>query len=91
MKGSGAILSVMISKMILGVLGLLALVSILSTIVAAVVPSGSRRRQDLGTLLAAGLISAVVVLGTLVGPLLATLAAGHATALSVVLDRKSVV
>ncbi|HEX4444566.1 MAG TPA: hypothetical protein VHZ81_13430 [Galbitalea sp.] len=70
---------------ILGVLGLLALVSILSTIVAAVVPSGSRRRQDLGTLLAAGLISAVVVLGTLIGPLLATLSAGRAAAMSIVL------
>jgi ABC-2 type transport system permease protein len=69
----------------LGVLGLLALVSILSTIVAAVVPSGSRRRADLGTLLAAGIISAVVVLGTLVGPLLAGLATGRDPGLGLVL------
>ncbi|MHA7985102.1 hypothetical protein ACX9R5_04775 [Rathayibacter sp. CAU 1779] len=70
---------------ILGTIGTLALVSIVSTIAAAVVPSGSRRRQDLGTLLAAVLISAVVVTGTLIGPLLALLASGRAPALSAVL------
>jgi ABC-2 type transport system permease protein len=49
------------------------------------VPTGSRRRQDLGALLAAALISAVVVAGTLVGPLLATLDTGGAPALALVL------
>jgi len=70
---------------IVGAGALLLLVGILSTIVAALVPTGSRRRQDLGALLAAALISAVVVAGTLVGPLLATLAAGSTPALSLIL------
>jgi ABC-2 type transport system permease protein len=60
-------------------------VSVLSTIVAALVPSGSRRRQDIGTLLAAGLISAIVVAGSLAPTLLALLATGNAPAFSLVL------
>jgi ABC-2 type transport system permease protein len=70
---------------VLGEAGTLALLSIVCTMVAAVVPTGSRRRQDVGTLLAAVLISAVVVMGTLIGPLLALLASGRAGALSPVL------
>lgn len=50
---------------------------LLSTIVAAAVPVGSRRRQDLGTMLSAVVISGVVVLGTLIQPLLALLASGR--------------
>jgi ABC-2 type transport system permease protein len=63
-----------------GVLGTaltLIMIGMVSTIVAAAVPVGSRRRQDLGTLLSAGVISGVVVLGTLIQPLLAMLAAGQ--------------
>jgi ABC-2 type transport system permease protein len=70
---------------IVGAAALLGLVSVLSTIVAAIVPSGSRRRQDAGTLIAAGLISAVIVTGTLAPALMASIASGHAVALSIVL------
>lgn len=64
---------------------LLVLVSVLSTIVSALVPAGSRRRQDAGTLLAAVLISAVFVTGTLASTILSALAAGDAPALTAVL------
>jgi ABC-2 type transport system permease protein len=62
----------------------LALVSALSTAAAALVPTGSRRRQDIGTLLAAAAVSAVLVLGTLIPALLAALASGRAPAIAAV-------
>jgi ABC-2 type transport system permease protein len=63
----------------------LAFVSEFSTIVSALVPAGSRRRQDAGTLVAAVVISAVVVTGTLTPALLSALAAGTAPALAIML------
>jgi ABC-2 type transport system permease protein len=74
---------------VLGIVGMLlltALTSILSTIVSALVPVGSRRRQDAGTLLAAVLISAVLVTSTLAPAILAALAQGRDTALALVLQ-----
>ncbi|MFF1877749.1 hypothetical protein [Leifsonia sp. NPDC058230] len=70
---------------VVGVAGTLILLSFLSTVVGALVPSGSRRRQDLGTMLAAVLISAVVVAGTLIQSLLALLGAEQVPLLSVIL------
>ncbi|MGO4535713.1 hypothetical protein [Leifsonia sp. 2MCAF36] len=70
---------------ILGVAITLALVSALSTIVAAAVPSGSRRRQDASTLIAALLVSAVFVTGTLAPALMASVTDGRASVLSAVL------
>jgi ABC-2 type transport system permease protein len=73
---------------LVGVLGaaiFLVFVSVLSTIVSALVPAGSRRRQDAGTLLAAVLISAVFVASTLTPALLTALGAGRAPVLALVL------
>lgn len=70
---------------VLGAAGSLLLISFLSTIVAAKVPTGSRRRQDLGLLLSAAVISVVVVLGTLIPALFSLLARGRARGLAVVL------
>lgn len=67
---------------VVGALLLIALTSVLSTIVSALVPAGSRRRQDVGTLLAAVVISAVFVMSTLTPTLLAALASGHAGVLA---------
>ncbi len=68
-----------------GVGAMLGVVSIVSTVVGAVTPTGSRRRQDAGTLLAAFLISAVAVVGTLIGPLLERLGSGDAPLLGAIL------
>jgi ABC-2 type transport system permease protein len=68
-----------------GALLYLAFVSMMSTIVAALVPAGSRRRQDAGTLLAAILISAVFVTSTLTPALLTALGKGTAPGLAVIL------
>jgi ABC-2 type transport system permease protein len=70
---------------VLGALILLAFISVLSTIVAALVPAGSRRRQDAGTLLAAVLISAVFVTSTLTPALLTALGTGSAVVLAILL------
>lgn len=71
---------------ILGELLFLAFASILSTIVSALVPAGSRRRQDAGTLLAAVLISAVFVTSTLMPAILSSLAKGQDFALALILQ-----
>ena len=71
---------------ILGALLFLAFSSILSTIVSALVPAGSRRRQDAGTLLAAVLISAVFVTSTLTPAILTALGKGQDVALALVLQ-----
>ncbi|AHH17919.1 hypothetical protein NONO_c31320 [Nocardia nova SH22a] len=68
-----------------GSVALLAAVSMLSTIVGALTPTGSRRRQDAGALLAALLISVVAVAGTLIGPLLSHLGSGQQPALGTTL------
>lgn len=73
---------------VMGVIGAatyLIFISVLSTVVSALVPAGSRRRQDVGTLLAALLVSAVFVTSTLTPALFAALARGKAVALSLVL------
>ncbi len=70
---------------LLGAAATLVATSLLATIVAASVPTGSRRRQDAGVLLSAGAISVVVMLGTLIGPLLSLLAQGRPVVLAVVL------
>ncbi|GAB3912756.1 hypothetical protein GCM10011575_22150 [Microlunatus endophyticus] len=71
---------------ILGTALTLIMIGLLGTIVAAAVPVGSRRRQDLGTLLSAAVISGVVVLGTLIQPLLALLADGRPRALVIMVE-----
>jgi ABC-2 type transport system permease protein len=58
--------------------------SLLSTVVSTLVPTGSRRRRDSGTLLAALLISAVFVTGTAAPAVLAALATGELPVLSAV-------
>ena len=68
-----------------GVVAILGVVSIVSTIVGALTPTGSRRRRDIGTLLAAFLISVVAVAGTLVGPLLSRLGSNETPTLGVTL------
>jgi ABC-2 type transport system permease protein len=71
-----------------GVIGaaiFLVFVSLLTTIVSALVPAGSRRRQDAGTLLAAVLISAVFVASTLTPALLAALGTGSTPTLAALL------
>ncbi|QDZ15682.1 hypothetical protein [Humibacter ginsenosidimutans] len=72
---------------VIGVLGALLFVAstcLLSTVVSAVVPTGSRRRRDTGTLLAALLISAVFVTGTAAPSVLSALAAGRLPVLTAV-------
>ena len=71
---------------LLGTALTLIMTGLLSTIVAAAVPVGSRRRQDLGTLLSAAVISGVVVLGTLIQPLLALLESGRPVWLTIMVQ-----
>lgn len=71
---------------IVGALLFIAFASILSTIVSALVPAGSRRRQDAGTLIAAVVISAVFVTSTLTPAILAALAKGRDVVLALILQ-----
>jgi ABC-2 type transport system permease protein len=67
-----------------GVLLTLGLTSILVSMVEAAMPSGSRRRQDAGTMIVAVVISLVAIAGTLLPSLIDALTTGTAPVLSAI-------